>query len=104
MNQLDRLQIDHLFSQVHAMQLQAALVRMAPADLIQVQWVHIEAHDTRDPMAVDVIESVSAGDTKYRDGCRTAAHESLREQLRQNVQLPDFSRLHVPFVFAKRYV
>ena len=77
---------------------------MTPPNLIQVQWVHIESHDARDPMAFDVLESVSAGDAKYRDGCRAAARERLREQLRQNVQLLDFSRLHVPFVFAKRYV
>ena len=79
MNQLHRFQIDGLGSEVHAVKLQIAFACVPPADFIQVEWIHIQSHDSPCDVADDVVQSVSTGYSKHRNGRRVTACQSLRE-------------------------
>ena len=68
MDQLQGFQVDWLCSQVDTMKLQFAFVRIPAPDFIQVELVHIQSDDSPGNGAIDVVESVSTGYSKHRNG------------------------------------
>jgi hypothetical protein len=75
---------------------------VALADGLQIEGIYVESDHPLRSLAVDALQSVSAGDAEDGHGSWLAQGKSFREQIGERCSLLHGGRSHVAFVVGQR--